>query len=311
MNDFKYSAHQIGTVIFFLTRTSFTIFGYSFFFQNAKNNTSFLFLLIASICAFLFYQLLKLRKKKNILLQASIKPKKILFLFVALFFYILLSRELIHFIQKTMIDLPSFLLFVLYLYISYLLSKRRLHSIAGISQFLFFIFLLFFIVTLLGGLSLINFDFLSPLVLSNKVLFLQNSIFLFLFLMPSFIFISFLPHQAIQNQKEQEKIIFSYFILGCLSIFLEFLLIKLTLGNQLAMHYSYPLFSLISRVSSFLILNRFFFLFTFCLLFDSTISLSLLFYSILFLTKDCYLSFSNKVLHLFEASQSKYHSEDI
>lgn len=277
MKEKKLNAYHIGSLLFFLSRFSFSVFGYQFLFKQAGSDTVFTFLIASGLCIVAMYFFLHLRKKTNFVFQPTSKFSKVfLFSLMALLFLFVLSH-LTPLIQSAFIDLPFFLLLGIFLFLGYLFTKQGIRSLSALAIFLFGVFLFFFLFNLIGGISLMNIDFLKPVFLHSSKVLLKSIASNFLFLSPPFFFLLFLPRNALEKKEKQEKIFFSYFILGCLSVFLELLLMYLTIGSELITFYPYPLFALTSRISSFLILNRIFFLFAFYLLFDSTLFLAVLF----------------------------------
>ncbi len=309
MNNHPLSANQIGTIFFFLSRCSFTLFGYQFLFENSGSDAILAFFIASVLTIFLFVILLKIRKKKGTILKVSSSYLKTFFLILLLICFFLYLKDVITLIEKQWIEVSWLFLLPIFLFISHLLTSRGLHSLANTSFFLFFFFLPFFFMTLLGGITLVNVDYLKPFLLSSSFVFWKSVFFSIIALAPSWIFLVFLPRDQVDHKEKQEKIFFSYFIFGCLSIFLEIFLMHLTLGSHLTALYEYPLFALTSRISSFLILDRVFFLFSFYLLIDSTILLSIIFYGIKlacpsFIKK---LVLQDRVSPLFEVSKNTYH----
>ncbi len=268
--------NQVGTLLFFLTRASFSLFGYQLLFKNTGSDSIIAFLLASILSIFLFSFLLRRRRTKKRKKKLSLIARIGILLVSAFFFFFYLAKT-IELVQKMMIDTPFLVLAFLFLFLCFLLTKRFLHSLSNSAFLLFFVYLFFFLLLCLGGATLINLDYLKPFLLSPSKTFLESIFFSFLCLLPASIFIIFLPPQEKKHEKKQEKALFSYFILGCLSILLEIILMHLTLGSNLTALYPYPLFALASRISSFLLFDRFFFLFSFYFLFDSTLFLSFLF----------------------------------
>lgn len=277
LTNHKLGATQVGAVLFFLTRCSFSLFGYQFLFQNAGNDAILAFLIASGLAIFLFSLLLKWRKKKNVICQMHSRLLKMISFLTLLFLFLFYLKETTALIQLEFIDISWIFIYFSFLFIAFLLSKNKLLSLSSSAFLLLFPFLFFFIILFLGGIPLVNLDYLKPFLLSPSTHFLKTTFFMFLFLLPGMFFLSFLPIDRIDHKEKQEKILFSYFILGCLSILLEIFLMHLTLGANLTAIYPYPLFALTSRISSFLIFDRIYFLFSFYLLFDSTIFLSILF----------------------------------
>ncbi len=278
LTNYKLGATATGTILFFLTRACFSLFGYQLLFQNAGSDSILAFLCALIFSIFLFHLLLKKRRTKKISKETSWK-KCLFLLLLLLFFSIYLFKE-IELVQKMWIDVPFLVLAFLFLFLFFLLTKKGLFSLSTSSFFLFFFFLPCFLLLCIGGLPLINLDYLKPFLIKPSTSFFLAILYSFLFLLPPILFLYFLSYSKIDHQKKQEKTFFLFFILGCLSILLEIFLMHLTLGSNLAAIYPDPLFALASRISSFLILDRGFFLFSFYLLFDSTIFLSVLTYMI-------------------------------
>ena len=269
----------MGTILFFLTRACFSLFGYQFLLKEAGSDLIVTFLVAFFLSSILMFFILKWRKKKGVIFSFRTKTAKILGTLILLLFFIFYGRQTAYFIQKEFSQIPIFFIFCLLIFLSYLITKNHFISLTSTAFFLFYFFLIFYLLLLLGGLSIINLDYLNPIFITAKPILLKSILISFLFLMPPILFLFVLPRDIIhkKQEKKQEKVFFSYFIVGCLSILLEIFLMYFTLGSKLTSFYEYPLFALVSRISSFLIFDRMFFLFSFYLLIDSTLFLSVLF----------------------------------
>ena len=157
-----------------------------------------------------------------------------------------------------------------------MISKRNMNQVASLALLSFFIFVPIFLFQLIGSATSLNFNFLKPPLATGILPVIKGALlFSLLGFLPLLLFF-LLDKDKIDQKKEERKYITLGLIASNLVTILQFCMIALGPSLYLAQIYDYPYILVINRISSFLIFDRFSYLFSIFILFDSTITLGVL-----------------------------------
>ena len=235
-------------LIFFLTRTFFSLYNYT-------NIYSYIIMFISILISIIII------KKINIDLLSS-KILKIIYLLVIFFIFIIILNNTILFINMNYFKYNNYFVVLLsLLLLTYILGKNDIKTIGSISEIFMIIFVITSIIIYIGLISLIDIKNYNTYINISK---------LSINIIPALII--FILYYIRHN-----NIIFGY-IIGSISAFIDNVLLIGCLGTKLILTYKFPGISILKILNFFNFINHIDKLFSFIYLFEYTITLSLIFF---------------------------------
>ena len=263
---------QFFCLTFFLSHALFLFFASSLL--KISGSDTLLVCIFGTFFNFFLSKIFPFPKKK--------KEKKKVFSFLSflllfsLTFYLL--KETSFFIQRNFLKEGSlFSLLLLLILLSLIISKRKLPQITSLSLLSFFLFLLSFFLQITGSMMNVRLTYMKPPFIHGIIPLLKGIIlFSFTTFFPLFLLLFLDTNDRKKTKKEQKYFSFSILFSNIIST-LEFFLIAIGPSLSLAKTYDYPYMLVINQTASFLLLDRFSYLFSIFVLLDTTILLGLLF----------------------------------
>lgn len=291
MQNNKIGLYQTGILSFFLSR-SFLMMGLIPLLFQVSGIDSLISILLGTLLGLgivlFFHHLMKKQKNSDILSNIThLFPRPFAFFFQILllsilfvFGFFLLSQFSVYINNSYRVDASPFLIALLFLGICVYFAKGGLETIARGSEILFFLWILLFLFSFLGILPGMEPNRLKPFF-SQEWFKIGSSSFLYGLCtsLPLF-FLTFIPISSIQKKEKAKKAIGFGYCIGTLSIFLLFVWMIGTLGIDLASYYQYPETAILKKISYFQFVERVEGILSIHYLFDSTVTLTLLFYNI-------------------------------
>lgn len=283
--------YQTGIFSFFFTRCFFMTGIIPLLFKISGIDSLISIILgsvLGLLLVFLYYHIIKKEKNKNIFeLIDSIFPKVFAVLFkiiltITLLFILcfLLSNISVYISNSLLIDTRLIVIVLTFLLLCYFVSKNGLESIARTAEIIFMIFIILFVLSLVGVIPLIEPSRLKPFF-SHKLIKIGNSSFIYGFFGSIMLFLlTMIPKEKVHSNKKLGKAITIGYIIGTFTIFLTFVWMIGTLGIDLASYYQYPEIAILKKVSYFNFIERIEGILSIAWLLDSVIVLSFILYSL-------------------------------
>ena len=291
MKKHTISSMQVGTMVFFFTRSLFLLFGFSFLFPLTQNDTilvpilgSVFGLLLLGLFFLIFdYQPNEgLYQKLRILFPRVISLTLQIILFVFLFF--LGSYLLYHITNYLNYSLAhNFSLFVLaatFLLLCFYLAIKGIETMARTSEIFLFLTILFVMISGLGLFSFIQLDYIRPLLISGPFAYLKSAIYYGILSTGPVFLLLFLPKKEIVEQTHLKKRIIIGYLASSFLIFLFLFLSLSILGIDLTLLYRHPETIILKKVTFLKIIERLEAVLSIHWLFDLVLLLSFLLYAL-------------------------------
>lgn len=274
---------QFGTLVFFLINSFFINFGLSYL-TNINKNDAIIDIIIGGVFIILFlFIILWIRKQYNYNLIEIISTFSILkypLFFILITCLVLASifslNNLTSFINYYILNSSNYFTISLTLIATIIyLTSKNLNTISRISEIVFYIYILLFILGSFGLYKYIDLSNLKPLLTSNinkhvtaSFTFFSNSI------LPLFLIL------GLKNNKKDNHTLIIFTLLSIFIIFIQTVIIISVLGINLANIYIYPDIIIYKKISFFNILERVEVLLAFNQLLNGLFILTLNFYLI-------------------------------
>lgn len=283
----RISAKQLGVLSFFLSRSLFLLFVFSYFIKKVHQDF-FLVVFLGTILGtllLLFYQYLQNNMTKNIweTLEESY-PKGIAYLLkVTIFLSIVflsafLLRHIISYIHYSIApNINLFILTITFLFLCYKMAVNGIETICRSSEILLFLLLFFVGITLLGLFPMIDVKELKPFFLTSVPSLLENSILYAFFTVSPLVFLLNIPKPNIQEHKKYKRYLLRGYLSSNLMLFLFAFLSISILGINLTGIYRYPFTVLLKKVTFFKIIERLESVLSIHWIFDFVLLISILF----------------------------------
>ena len=296
MKKNKITQFQYFTTFFFLLSAFIPMIGFHRLTILSSQDALFA-ILIGSIMMFLFalliQNILNYLPEKNLFEKLKALYPKIFPLFLLLFFVSFLSilflvtQEFSSFVHFYL--LPEFhefwILLPLFLLLFYFLKKSG-ESLFHVTEICFYLYLLFFIISLFGIIPQCNFLKIKPLLSSQPMNLLKSSLIFFCALPLPFFFFLYFPKKRLHKKKNSTKTWkYAIFYHGIFQFITLFLILS-SLGIYLTNLYKNPLMVTYQKISFLNILERV----------ESTLSFS---YILLYFLPMVFLIYFLKKLFLF------------
>lgn len=256
MRNKNTTTFQMSILYFLLIHSLFASVGYKTFLNLSFQNTI-LSIILGTLLGLLFFNIyFYLFKKidiKKIINNNIIKMIVLLLLSVIMSYLIYRFAYSIHYIylNKNNLIFITFTLFILFLYTFHLdcfILSRAL-------EILFYIFLLFAILKILGLISYVDISYILPITNHNYQNILISS-FVFAILTSSVITYTYVFYNKEINNKKIKYYFTVSYILACLFVLINYILIIGSLGNHLASIYTYPEIMVIKNINFFHFIER-------------------------------------------------------
>lgn len=256
MKNKNTTTFQMSILYFFLIQSLFAITGYRFFLNLSFKNTILSILLgtMIGLCFlnFSFFLFKKVHIKKMI--SAKVIKICILVLLSILFSYFVYRfSSYIHYLylNKNSLLFIIFTLLILFLYtfhIDHFIVSRTL-------EILFYIFLFFMLIKMIGLVSYVEVDYLLPIATNNYNNLLFSSLLFGVFTSGVLGLLYIFYNKEIRKQKIKYYITSSY-IVSCMLILINYIFIISILGNHLAGIYMYPEIMILKNINFFHFIER-------------------------------------------------------
>lgn len=266
MKKNKITQFQYFTTFFFLLNAFIPMIGFHTMTMISKQDALFSILLGCGMM-FLFSLLMKnilnyLPEKNLFEKMKSLYPKSYLLFFLLLilcFFSILflITQEFSSFVRFYL--LPQFhefwILLPLFLLLFYFLKKSS-ESLFHTTEICFYLYILFFIISLFGILPQCNFLKIKPLLSSSLMDILKGALIFFCSLPLPFFILLYFPKKGLQEKKKSTKTWIQAILSNEIFLFITLFLILSSLGIYLANLYKNPLMVTYQKISFLNILER-------------------------------------------------------
>lgn len=288
--------YQTGILTFFFTRCFFITGLIPFLFETSGID-SLISILLGTILGFLlvwlYLTIMKKEKKQTILETIDLRfPKTfsfflkgILLLTLLLLGSFLLSKVTLYIHHNFLEEVSFFVITLTFFLLCHFVSKDGLETIARSAEILFFLFAIFFLLSLIGILPFMEPSRLKPFF-SKEWLKISQSSFIYGFFnsIPLFL-LTMIPLDKIQNKKKGHKAILLGYLVASFTIFVTFMIMIGTLGIDLASYYPHPETAILKKVTYFHFIERIEGLFAIEWLLDSVVVIAFLLFSVQSLLK--------------------------
>lgn len=274
MTNKKIGLLQLFTVTFFLSHSCYILF-----FKNivniSKTDTIISIILGFLLDLILLKIILYIRKKVDITKYKVIRIPSIIIL-SSIFIYFLFSIS--NFIKSSFLTNGNiYSIVVLLILIVYISSIEGIKQVSSLSLILFYIFIPFFIINIIGSSLSIDFSYLKPFFSNSILNILKGTILFSFYTISPLLLILFIPYKEIDQRKKQDKYLYLALIGSNLVTIIMFLLLYFSCSINIITNYNYPYMLVINSLASNLVFDRFSYIISFYLLFDLIIILSILF----------------------------------
>lgn len=265
MNKEHLTYLQIATLCFFLTNSFIINIGYNYL-SNINYTDAIFDIIIGGIIVLLFFYIISLIKNNNRnknlidiineskILKYILTPIIIFILILSIVYSLELITSFIHYyilkeVNKLIITI-TFIATILYL------VKQGISTITKVSEICFYVYLLFFIISLIGLITDIDLNNLKPLFTTNINNHINTSSIYFLSTVIPLFNILIIKEDKIKSVTKENKLPFIFIILSILLTFFQYILIISILGIQLTNIYQNPDMIIYKKISFLNILDR-------------------------------------------------------
>jgi len=266
MKKNKITQFQYFTTFFFLLNAFIPMIGFHTLTMISKQDALFSICLgcgMMLVFTFLMKNILNYLPEKDLFEKVkSLYPKSYLLFFILLivcFFSILflVTQEFSSFIRFYL--LPQFnefwILLPFFLLLFYFLKKSS-ESLFHTTEICFYLYVLFFIISLFGILPQCNFLKIKPLLSSNPTEIIKGAFYFFCSLPLPFLILLYFPKMRLQEKKKSTNTWIKAVLSNGFFIFITIFLILSSLGIHLANLYKNPLMVTYQKISFLNILER-------------------------------------------------------
>lgn len=256
MKNKNTTTFQMSILFFLLIQSLFAITGYKTFLGLSFQNTILSILLGTVIGLLLFHSSFFILKKinvKKIFKNTILKIIVLIILSILVSYFIYRFSFYIHYIylNKDSLFIITGTLLLLFLYTwrldSFILSRAI--------EILFYIFLFFTIIKMIGLVSYVDISYVLPIT-NNNLLSLLLSSFLFAILTSGILSLLYIFYNQEINSKKIKYYLTVSYLTSCFFILIEYILIIGILGNHLALFYTYPEIMVLKNINFFHFIER-------------------------------------------------------
>lgn len=256
----KIDISNYSTLLFFIIRGCFLGICSSNLYNVSKQN-SWLSIIIASIIGILpvlmYYYIIKNYPDKNIIeiinhtfgKQLGTFINTIIVLFIILFsssvFYNLIVFISTQYLYRT----PNIAIASMFGFCFYYILKKGINALSKVSTILFYIFILLFILTLLGLIPQINLSNLQPFNEIGVLSIFGGTLEIICLNIAPIYLMTLIPYNKISHNNKLLKNIFTFYIIALITILCVNVSVIAIYGNNLAKLFQYSEFHLLKRLS--------------------------------------------------------------
>lgn len=256
MKNKNTTTFQISILFFLLIQSLFAITGYKTFLNLSFQNTILSILLGTLLGLLLFNGYFYLFKKiniKKIIKYKTIKGIVLLICSILVSYFIYRFSFYIHYIylNKDNLFLITGTLLLLFLYIWKFDSAILSRAI----EILFYIFLIFTLIKIIGLVPYVDVSYLLPIT-NNNIQSLLLSSCLFGLLTSGILCLLYIFYNKEINSKKIKYYLTVSYLTSCFFILIEYILIIGILGNHLAVIYTYPEIMVLKNINFFHFIER-------------------------------------------------------
>lgn len=252
---------NVSCLLFFMTNQMFSSTGINLIMTMSKQNSIYVPLIsyfIGLIPFYIFIKYFNYKEKLNFFDKISFTYKKIgriinfiVFLFIILYFIYSLSTLNNYVQSKYLNDTPSYIITILFLIPVIYLVNHDIYSICKVTLFLFIIYIVEYILSALGLISLIEIQNIMPFFETSIPNLLKSSMFYTCyFTFPMFLLL-IIPKTDVKNPNKINKHLFLSYTFSNLIIFILLIFLIGVFGIDLALIFDYPIFELLSKINFF------------------------------------------------------------
>lgn len=288
MNKEQITSRQVAILSFFLSRSLFLLFGFSYLFSLSKNDILVVIplgTLLGTILLLFYLSIQNDLKQQNIFEKIKVLfPKPIsLWIQITLFTCLLFLSCFLLFTITTYINyslVPKISMFIVsttFLILIYNITMKGIETIVRSSEIFFYIFIILVSISFIGLGKYIELNQIRPFF-SNGLFQIIKSIIVYTSLStgPLFLF-TIIPKKNIINPKVyQKRMLQSYLFTSFIIWIFAFLSISI-LGIELLMIYSYPSTIILKKVTFLKIIERLESILSIHWLFDLVLLLAMIF----------------------------------
>lgn len=283
MTKNKLGFYQIFILTFFFTRSLISI-GFLPNFVTVNPIDNILSMLLAFVLGLIILNIY-LKLLKHIPKELPNTKKKYLLIIplilILTLFASYLTNNTANFIKVIFLPNESLILIILlFLFLSFYLSRGKIESIARTAQIFFYIFLILLLLVFVGMIPVVNKELLMPLYSGNIKKLLQGTIMFGTGMIIPFFFLIFLKPYLKEDDHKNKKAIISGYIVAFFSIFLFNIITIASLGTDLTMFYHYPEAVAFKKIVYFNFIERLEGVYSLIFLFDSLVLLSFILYTL-------------------------------
>ncbi len=283
----KIALRQVNFLTFFLSRSLFLLFALPYLLEIVQNDLLIVIPLgtiLGLIPLGIYFILWKKEPHQNIFEKIDTffsKPFSLLFRIILWISLLFISCFLVFYITSyinysLVPQISLMIITITFLGVIYNLATKGIETIARTGEILFFIFILLFVITLIGVIPLIDIDQVRPFFIHSTSRILKASIqYAFFVTTPLFLLFA-LPQDIVVEKKHKKAILKSYLLASLFIWIITFLTISI-LGNQFALFYQYPTTLLLRKVTFLKIIERLEIILSVHFLFDLFLLMALLF----------------------------------
>lgn len=301
MQKNKIGLYQTGILAFFFTRCFFLLGLIPLLFQSSGIDSLISIILgtiFGSGIVFFYFKLIKKMDGENLFDTINNRLPKvfsILFLMIILLGLIMLgsfslSNISLYINNSFSMNISLTIISASFLIICHFMAKEGLESLGRAGEILFMVFILLFLLSILGVIPLTEPTRIKPFFSKDITKIGSSSLLYGFFNSVPLFFITLIPTKQIKDSHKLVKFIFIGYFIASLTIFITFLVIIGTLGIDLASFYQYPETAILKKVSYFKFIERGEGILALNWLIDGIMVISFLCYSI----KECLSKFLSK-----------------
>lgn len=291
MKQNRIGLYQAGVLTFFFTRSFFLMGLIPLLFQHSGIDSLISILLGTGIgLCFLWIYLSIIKKGENKHIINLIKerfPKPFAYLFITLLLLglillgsFLLSKIALFINYSYLENVSLFIITVTFLFLCCFMAHGGLETIARSTEIIFLLFVILFLLGLIGISTLVEPTRLKPFFSQEWMKIGISSLTYATTISIPLFFMTMIPISNIKNNKKISKIVLLGYLVGSFTIFLTFLFMIGTLGIDLAQFYQYPETAILKKVSYFKFIERVEGILSLTWLVDGLMTLSFLVYSL-------------------------------
>lgn len=258
--DGKFSAFQLGIIIFFLTGSLFVGLGITSMFTLSGRDiwvTSLIGIALSIIPALMYVYIFNYQPDKNIFEKNKILFGKIggviVNVLLIVFVYILMLLELwsttIFAISIYLVKTPNNFIAGIYVLIAIYAVFKGIEVIGRTFQILFYISLFLIAIIIISLAFQFNAYFLKPILINGIMPIIPHVMNFLSYLFTPLIIMTVIPKNMIIKKKHNNKIIIGSFILGPIFMTIVFILVAGVLTPELASFYRLPAYYVQRKVS--------------------------------------------------------------